>query len=162
MHFVVALDVRRALCCVRVREELVQLSEPPVLSLVGRRGVLCSAGRMQNCQPLSPMHDDCSLDARARSADLSRDPSDGGRASFQISVSAAAFFPIGSTPSAYTHIYSLPVSVCVFASVWHFPDRMSRIFARYVRVSCVVTHCTLYQHAHKGVVAQRNYCLLMS
>jgi len=123
----------------------VQLSEPPVLSLVGRRGVLCSAGRMQNCQPLSPCMTIAPWTrARARSADLSRDPSDGGRASFQISVSAAAFFPIGSTPSAYTHIYSLPVSVCVFASVWHFPDRMSRIFARYVSPESVLCGDSLY------------------
>jgi hypothetical protein len=44
----------------------------------------------------------------------------------------------------------------MFASVWHFPDRMSRIFARYVSLECLareVTHFPIYQHAHKGVVA---------
>jgi hypothetical protein len=168
----VAIRVQEdALCCCSGCETGIVLcqsqrsdSEPPVLSLVGRRGVLCSAGRMQNCQPLSPCMTIAPWTrARARSADLSRDPSDGGRASFQISVSAAAFFPIGSTPSAYTHILIASQCIClrvcgIFLTECHVYLRVTSAW----RVSCVVTHCALYQHAHKGVVAQRNYCLLMS
>jgi hypothetical protein len=137
MHFVVALDVRRALCCVRVREELASAAERATSFVLGR-----PARRPLLRRPNAKLPAAGRALARARSADLSRDPSDGGRASFQISVSAAAFFPIGSTPSAYTHI--LIASQCMFASVWHFPDRMSRIFARYVSPQSVLCGDSLY------------------
>jgi hypothetical protein len=166
MHFVVALDVRRALCCVRVREELASAAERATSFVLGRPARRPLLRRPNAKLPAAfAMHDDCSLDARSLALARRTSPETHQTVAehpFKLVLVLLLSFQL-APHQVHTHTYSLPVSVClrvcgIFLTECHVYLRVTS--AR--RVSCVVTHCTLYQHAHKGVVAQRNYCLLMS